>query len=78
MKAVIVSDQCPYCTSLKTHLKRHNLFDKIKLINIDTKEGFEFAKKHNIMQVPECVIIEGETVKQCSEEEFKKLLMEGK
>jgi len=75
VKAVVVTDTCPYCEVVKKTLEQEGLLDKVKIINASTKEGFDFARKHGILAVPECVIIgEDGNVRSCSEGEFKQML----
>jgi predicted thioredoxin/glutaredoxin len=78
-KAIVVTDTCPICASVKEHLEKKGLTGKVKLINASTPEGLAYAKKNNITGVPECIFInkDGTQVKVCNQEEFKKLLEEG-
>ena len=78
-KVVVVSDTCPHCQEIKDYIKEKGL--DVQMINVSTPEGLQFAKDHNIMAVPECVIVEGkdgQQVKVCTKEEFEKLLEDGK
>ena len=81
IKAVVVSENCGFCRSLKDRLQQKGLLDKIQLIDVDSEEGRKIASENNILGVPECVVIlEKDGVKQtrvCNDEEFKKLLEEG-
>lgn len=76
IKAVVVTDTCPYCESLLEYLKRQGLAEKVRVINASTKEGLDFAVKYGIRAVPECVVItgNGEKVRVCSKGEFEQLL----
>ena len=78
IKAVVVSEHCGYCQSLKDRLQQKGLLDKVQFINVDSEEGKKIAEEAGILGVPTCVIItkEGNT-KQCSDNEFKKLIEEG-
>jgi predicted thioredoxin/glutaredoxin len=77
--AIITTDTCPHCATMKKYLKDSGLMDKVKVINASTPEGLEFAMKHGIKAVPECVVIRknGEEVRVCTQDEFMKVL-EGK
>jgi len=67
------------CETLKETLKEKGLLDKVKIINASTTEGRTFAVMNNIMAVPTCVIINKDgNVNQCSNDEFIKLLENGK
>lgn len=76
IKAVVVSETCPYCESLLKFLKDRGLAEKVQVINASTQEGLDFAVKHGIRAVPECVVItgNGEKVRVCSKGEFEQLL----
>jgi len=75
VKAVVVTDTCPYCEMFKSKLAREGLLEKVQIINASTEEGLAFAQKHGIREVPECVVVtENGQVKICSEQEFKQLL----
>lgn len=78
IKAVVVSERCPYCTQLIAHLKSKGMLDKVQLIDADSEEGRKFADENKIMHVPECIVIverEGKReTRVCNEEEFKKLI----
>lgn len=78
-KALIVTDTCAICGSVKEWLAKKGLTDKVKLINASTPEGRKFAFDHNIKGVPECVILEedGKQVRVCTKEEFEKVLTDG-
>jgi predicted thioredoxin/glutaredoxin len=78
-KAIVVTDTCPICADVKEHLQKKGLTGKVRLINASTPEGLEFAKKHNITGVPECVLVnkDGTQVKVCNRDEFDKLLTDG-
>ena len=81
IKAVVVSEHCGYCQSLKDRLKEKGLIDKVQFIDVNSEEGRKVAAENKISGVPECVVIlEKDGVKQtrvCNDEEFKKLLEEG-
>ena len=81
IKAVVVSEHCWYCQSLKDRLKEKGLIDKVQFIDVASKEGKKIVEESNISGIPECVIIvEKDGVKQtrvCNDEEFKKLIEEG-
>lgn len=78
IKAVVVSEHCGYCQSLKDRLQQKGLIDKVQFIDVDSEEGRKITSENKIMGIPECIIIgkDGKT-KICSDEEFKKLLEEG-
>ena len=81
IKAVIVSETCGYCQSLKDRLREKGLIDKVQFIDVNSEEGRKVAEENNITGVPECVVLlEKDGVKQtrvCNDEEFKKLVEEG-
>lgn len=80
IKAIVVTNECPYCNVLKQRLKQKRLLSKVKIINANTKKGREFAEQHSIMSVPECVVISknGKQVRVCSPKEFERVLREGR
>ena len=75
-KAFVVSKDCPYCKVVKERIRKKRL--DIEIIDADSPEGFAFAERHNIMAVPQCVLIiqEGgrEKVKLCTDKEAEQLL----
>lgn len=80
VKAIVVSEKCPHCAHIKTFLEEKGLLEKVKLIDVSTDEGAKFADEHDIMAVPTCVVLkeDGTKVRACSDEEFEKLIEEGK
>ena len=81
IKAVVVSETCGYCQSLKDRLKEKGLIDKVQFIDVDSEEGRKITEETKISGVPTCVVIvEKDGAKQtriCNDEEFKKLIEEG-
>jgi len=80
IKAIVTSETCPHCDSMRKFLEQKGLLDKVKVIKFESPEGREFCVKNNITAVPECVIItgeHGEQVRVCSQKEFEKLLTDG-
>jgi len=76
---LVVADGCPLCEDLLAALKKSG--KRVSIIDTDTPKGLKWADRHNIKAVPECVVVTKdekgrETVRSCSEDEFKKLLLE--
>ena len=75
-KAFVVTKNCPYCKVVKDTIRKKRL--DIEIIDADTPKGFEFAERHKIMAVPQCVLIiqDGgrERVKFCTDKEAEELL----
>jgi len=81
-KAIIVSDQCPSCKVLLDSLRQKGALEKYRVLDVNTPEGIDVAKKLGLNAVPECIVIvktqEGEMARRCSEEEIKSILKEAR
>lgn len=78
IKAIVVSDRCPHCEVLKSELRSRGILDKVKVINVDTPEGFKFAVDNKIMAIPECIVIcEDGKCTPCTSKEYRELLEKG-
>lgn len=79
-KVLIVGSGCPSCEAVKEFLTKEGTISNVKIVDITTPEGSDFAKLLGVDGVPECAIIEGEgeemRVRVCTDEEWKSLLVE--
>lgn len=73
-KVLIVSPNCPSCEALKTLLGKKGVLEQYQILDISTPQGLDFARKMDVMAVPECVIVDGEYARMCTEKEFKDIL----
>jgi len=78
-KILMVSEQCPACSTIEKYLKEKGLLDKFRVLDIATEEGQKLVKELDLKAVPNCVIVDDERkeIRQCSGEEWKRML-EGK
>lgn len=68
-KTVIVSDDCIHCQHVKEKIREKNL--PYKIVNYKSEEGKKIVRDLNITAVPECVIVDGEKVRRCTDDEFE-------
>ena len=78
-KILVVSDQCPSCSAIEKYLAQKGVLDRFHVLDIATEEGQKLVKELDIKGVPDCVIVDDERkeIRQCSNEEWKRML-EGK
>lgn len=48
MYKMIITDNCPRCSSSKTILEQKGLINQVELINISTDQGRELAKQFSL------------------------------
>lgn len=77
-KALVVSDNCSACKELLSKLEQKGKLGDYRIINVDTPEGLEIAKKMGIEALPECLVIvkdkDEEKARVCTDEETKEIL----
>lgn len=80
-KVLLISPTCPTCDALKKYLDSKGFLGNLRVLDVSTSEGLDFAKRLGIDGVPDCAVIESDgsqtTVRICSPEEWKRML-EGK
>ena len=75
-KILLVSEQCPSCSTIEKYLAEKGLLDKIYVLDITTEEGQKLVKELDLKGVPDCVIVDDERkeIRQCSGEDWKRML----
>lgn len=48
MYKMVVTDNCPRCSSSKSILENKGLLDQVELVNIRTEEGMQLAKQYGL------------------------------